>query len=344
MKLMQKRDNIDLPNVFMRGQVWYRNNCSNGKTSSIQEGERPVLIFSSDYGNASSSFVNVIPLTSEYKPSMPINVIIKNLSGYTQVALCNQLYPCDKDELRDYQYTVSDLTMSRIEKGVMIANGLDKYIKNVDVSCSFDQLKSVIEGIVESRVNEILKDRKRNESMITIDIVNSIVDKLVEESGCKYSIKEDAHIDKRINEEISRRDKELNRELSAEEVASYGEEDDRSSHSIGSSIMKDALKNIKIDKRKSKPKSNCKPSQYITSHPPVTMAQKVHEMDKEESNLKKKNKKNKWTLDVCRQFCEDKDKLPASEMVDKYNLKDVKQVCQYYYYCKGKINKSQQGE
>lgn len=342
MKLMQKKDNIDLPNVFMRGQVWYRNNHSNGKTSSIQEGERPVLIFSNNYGNASSSFVNVIPLTSEHKPSMPINVIIKNLSGYTQVALCNQLYPCDKDELRDYQYTVSDLTMSRIEKGVMIANGLDKYIKNVDISYSFDQLKSVIEGIVESRVSEILKDRKRNESAVTPDVINSMVDRLVEESNCQPN--EDAHIDKRINEEISRRNKELNRELSAEEIASFGE-NDKSSNSIGSSIMKDALKHIKIDSREPKPKSNCKPSQYITSHPPITRTQKVHEMHrKEESDLKKKQKKNKWTLDVCKQFCEDKDILSASEMVIKYNLKDIKQVCQYYYYCKGKLNKSQQGE
>lgn len=339
MKLMQKKDNIDLPNVFMRGQVWYRNNHSNGKTSSIQEGERPVLIFSNDYGNASSSFVNVIPLTLERKPSMPINVIIKNLSGYNQVALCNQLYPCDKNELRDYQYTVSDLTMSRIEKGVMIANGLDKYIKNVDIAYSFDQLKSVIEGIVESRVNKIMKDRKRNESAVTPDVINSMVDRLVEESNCQPN--EDAHIDKRINEEISRRDKELNRELSAERLLHMKKMVDQT---IGSSIMKDALKNIKIDNRKSKPKSNYKPSQYITSHPPVTMARKVHEMDKEESNLKKKNKKNKWTLDVCRQFCEDKDILSASEMVIKYNLKDIKQVCQYYYYCKGKLNKSQQGE
>lgn len=339
MKLMQKKSNIDLPNVFIRGQVWYRNSHSNGKTSSIQERERPVLIFSNDYGNASSSFVNVIPLTSERKPSMPINVIIKNLSGYNQVALCNQLYPCDKDELRDYQYTVSDLTMSRIEKGVMIANGLDRYIKNVDISYSFDQLKSIIEGIVESRVSKILKDRKRSESAVTPDVINSMVDRLVEESNCQPN--EDAHIDKRINEEISRRDKELNRELSAEEIASFGE-DDKSSHSIGSSIMKDALKNIKIDSHE--PKSNCKPSQYITSHPPVTMAQKVHEMARKESDLKKKQKKNKWTLDVCKQFCEDKDILSASEMVIKYNLRDIKQVCQYYYYCKGKLNKSQQGE
>ena len=149
---------------FRRGQVWYRDDGCDDKynqTTNIQKGGRPVLIFSSDKGNNSSYLVSVIPLTKEHKPELNINVKFRSYDNVLNTALCNQLCPCDTYELKKYLYTISEEDMTRIERGVMYANGLDKYINNVEARCTYDQLKDVIEGIVTARVEEIVKDRMK---------------------------------------------------------------------------------------------------------------------------------------------------------------------------------------
>lgn len=284
---------MERPIKFFRGQVWYRDDKVTNKydsSDSIQRGKRPVLIFSSDKGNATNSFVNVIPLSCKHKPDIAVNIEVLNDNGLTQVALCNQLTPCDKSELIRYEYTVTEVTMTKVERGVMIANQLDKYIKNLDTKLTFDQLKDVIEGIVQNRVNEILKDKKAESTYITTDNIREMVDNLVSTDS---------------------------KEEKTETCPTVGKVEAIDDLSIGNAIMKDALKNVKVSEKPEpiKKKSNTN------------------------SAKRRKSSSSKWTIDVCRQFVKDKDILPASEMVVKYELKDVKQVCQYYYYCNSKINK-----
>jgi len=57
-----------------RGEIWFANLGSHEGTS-VQEGERPVLIISNDVANAHAETVTVIPLTSKMKkPNLPTHV------------------------------------------------------------------------------------------------------------------------------------------------------------------------------------------------------------------------------------------------------------------------------
>ena len=166
---------------YVRGSVWYMidTKCFNKYEADdhVQHGNRPVVIFSSDDGNATSNIVSVVPLT-HVKRKLSINTVVKNPEGKISYALCNMLQPVDKKNLIDFQYIVSDDVMYEIERCVLLANGMERYIKSLDLSCTFDQLKSMIEGIVSNRVNEILKERTEPQ-IVTTDSIKNIIDSLL---------------------------------------------------------------------------------------------------------------------------------------------------------------------
>lgn len=281
-------------NKYLRGQVWKRNDNYRNKSKSpdsIQHGTRPAVIFSSDQGNSTSPIVNVIPLTLENKPKIPINVPVPNDFGQIQIGLCNQLTPIPKSELEEYLYTLPESIMLELERGVCIANEMKGALKSVNTSCSFDQLKSVIEGIVSQRVNEILKDKEEtsNKNDIGVEDIEKLVDSLI-----------DKHVE---NKPLGTMPKTEKKQVPKKVEVKNTILKEKEETSFESCIMSDALKGIKLDKPKSKPK------------------------------------RNKWDLKTCKQFIEDKDTIPAKDMVVKYGLRDIKQVCQYYYYCKSKISK-----
>ena len=274
--------------VYRRGQVWYRKVDSEDNTkSSIQKGNRPVIIMSDDRSNETNSFVSVIPLTTEKKPMIPINVKVTSPTGVKQVALCNQLYPINKLDLENYMYTLSVSTMINVERGMMIAYGLSEYLNNLEMFSSFNKLQSVIEDIVQKRVDEILKSRDN----ITVDTINSYVDNLIKGSN-------------------PTKESSGSRIPSCHTVPLSNPEPLPDKFDVGTDIMRNALKNMTVEKK---------------SSPTVSKTAG--------------RKTSRWTIDVCKQYIHDRDKLSPEEMIDKYNLKDSSSIAKYYSYCKKKLNK-----
>lgn len=144
-------------NHFKRGQVWYKVDELN-TDSRVQSGSRPVVIYSSDSGNILSDLVNVIPITSETKPDLKVNVKFIDHLKRKQTILCNMLHPCDKYKLRRYMFTIPDEIMEQIEQGVAIANDM-KYLDKSQLQL-FNQFKSFIDGIMLQRFNEFAKSCK----------------------------------------------------------------------------------------------------------------------------------------------------------------------------------------
>lgn len=107
------------------------------------------------------------------------------------------------------------------------------------------------------------------------------------------------------------------------------ENDDSSLHhsdTVSANTMKDALAKIfpdlsKDDEAKDKP----------LEQPHKEVKRKY---------TKKSSTRKAWTIDLCKQFVYDKMRMPAVEMVKKYDLVDTASVSKYYIYCRSKLNKA----
>ena len=68
--------------------------------TSIQGGDRPVLVVSNDVCNSVSTLVTVIPLTSQMKHlSQPTHVVLELKSKDKSMALAEQIMTIDKSQL-----------------------------------------------------------------------------------------------------------------------------------------------------------------------------------------------------------------------------------------------------
>ncbi|OME41507.1 hypothetical protein BSK58_15010 [Paenibacillus odorifer] len=108
-----------------RGQVYYADlgTIPDIKKSSVQRGVRPVVIISNDINNKYSPTVNIVPLSTSQKKSMPMHVhLSKDLVGldYDSIALCEQTSVLDKSSLSQHIITLGSDTMSKIENCIMM--------------------------------------------------------------------------------------------------------------------------------------------------------------------------------------------------------------------------------
>ena len=76
-------------------------------------------------------------------------------------------------------YTLSDEDMKEVEKRVLIAYGMYQYIHNFDMIYTFDQLNSFINGIVNSRVKELMQSK--DYCRVSLEDMKNTVDKLVKD-------------------------------------------------------------------------------------------------------------------------------------------------------------------
>ena len=119
--------NINNTIKYVRGQVWYVKDSSPiskyDQDNSIEHGNRPYLIFSSNEGNAYSPIVSGIPITSKIKQKS-VNYTYRDFKGDDYCILCNMLTPISKICITRYMYTLSDEDMKEVEKRVLIAYGM----------------------------------------------------------------------------------------------------------------------------------------------------------------------------------------------------------------------------
>ena len=84
-----------------RMDIWYAHLRENTGTS-VQEGDRPVLVISNDVANRCSDVVTVLPMTSQIKKMyMPTHCIISDLDLLT-IGLVNDMFTERQND--DYPY------------------------------------------------------------------------------------------------------------------------------------------------------------------------------------------------------------------------------------------------
>lgn len=170
---------------YTRGSVWYGVDTSTKdkhfSTDHLQRGNRLFVVFSSDAGNVTSPNVSVIPLSTQTQKKLSINIPVKGYDGVEQIALCNMLQPIPKENLIEYRYSLSEQTMQKIEHGVLISNDMETYITKEEVSYTFDQLISAIEGIVKHRVDMILDDERKKVNKVTAVDISNMVENLMKD-------------------------------------------------------------------------------------------------------------------------------------------------------------------
>jgi mRNA interferase MazF len=90
---------------------------------------RPCVVIQNDVGNRFSSTTIIIPLTDAIhvkKPS-PIYVLVKKGDGGTtkdSYVLCDQIRTVDQQRFRKAYGTLSQETMAKIDKALMVSIGL----------------------------------------------------------------------------------------------------------------------------------------------------------------------------------------------------------------------------
>ncbi|MET1174549.1 type II toxin-antitoxin system PemK/MazF family toxin [Paenibacillus amylolyticus] len=101
--------------LFKRGESYWVE-LPDGEGSE-QEGERPVLIVSNDYGNTFSPVVNVVPMTLEVKKPIPTHALIESALGL-QTVLCEQVLTVDKSRLLSRHLILTPEDMFKVDKAM----------------------------------------------------------------------------------------------------------------------------------------------------------------------------------------------------------------------------------
>lgn len=123
------------------------------------------------------------------------------------------LQPIPKENLIEYKYSLSEASMSKIEHGMLIANGMESYIRRENISYTFDQLKSVIEGIVKHRVDMILEDERKAHNRVTAIDISNMVENLLKDADTetKNAIKTDSSQEVAVVDILSQENDKLRR-------------------------------------------------------------------------------------------------------------------------------------
>ena len=115
---------------IMRGEIYYLN-CNEKANGNVQSGRRPVVIVQNEAGNMFSNTTIVVPLTTkEKRMTMPTHISIKkdknNGLEQNSIALCEQILTINQNDLLNCLGCVTETTMEKIDKGLMISIGLAK--------------------------------------------------------------------------------------------------------------------------------------------------------------------------------------------------------------------------
>ena len=101
---------------FLRGEIWYYESSMESETEGILNGSRPVLIISNNRFNRYSPVINVLPITSQYKPS-PVHVNV--YAKYKSQVQCEQICTINKFDLKEFITVVNNRKMEEIERKLL---------------------------------------------------------------------------------------------------------------------------------------------------------------------------------------------------------------------------------
>ena len=156
---------------------WYNPNC-NETVGSEQGAGRPAVIVSNDYGNAHSSNVTVVYLTSQEKRPMSVHVPV--ICKVPSTALCEQIYTVSKERLGEYVRTCTDEEMQRINQGILEALGMGGEMRKVnDDAHRINEQEALLEAekcnvsVLKKNLaeaNEIIKARDRRIDELKVEL------------------------------------------------------------------------------------------------------------------------------------------------------------------------------
>ena len=106
-----------------RGDIYFINRKSHPNTGSEQQSGRPAIIVSNNVGNCCSQVLEVVYMTTKYKPSLPTHVEINSVLN-PSTALCEQINTISKARLGRYIGRVSKEELSGIDNALLISLGL----------------------------------------------------------------------------------------------------------------------------------------------------------------------------------------------------------------------------
>ncbi len=105
---------------------------------SVQHGRRPVVVIQNNTGNFYSPNVIVAPMTSVLKKlDQPTHILIKASNGGLKedsFVLCENPVTIPQSDLEDCITKLSDVDMSRITEGFLIATGLGNFVNREDIT------------------------------------------------------------------------------------------------------------------------------------------------------------------------------------------------------------------
>ena len=99
---------------------------------SEQGGLRPVLILQNDTGNKHSPTTIVAAITSrQSKSKLPTHVPIQAIGlARNSIVLLEQIRTIDKARLREHVGQLDDLTMEKVDRGIVISFGI-QYLEKI---------------------------------------------------------------------------------------------------------------------------------------------------------------------------------------------------------------------
>lgn len=112
--------------TIKRGDIFYAD--LSPAIGSEQGGIRPVLIVQNNVGNYHSPTVIVAVLTSKSKKKLPTHISIPSGEGnitMDSTVLLEQLRTIDKFRLQKYVGSISDNTMDRVDRAMLVSLGLN---------------------------------------------------------------------------------------------------------------------------------------------------------------------------------------------------------------------------
>lgn len=325
-----------------------------------QYGSRNWLVISNDIGNNESPTCNIVPITtSETKSNMPTHVSF-NCRGNIHTILCEQIMTVNQVELVDYDYTVSDDVMKKVEDALRVQMSIrDKKPEYLDgVEASMDKIESIIENIIREKVNEIASKRAGRVdiedavlrlgegleslfSKVTSDKkeptkeVNNVVEEKIDET-----VKDVDGIIKDIDKSASKEESTL-KEYSEKAYNNGRRPYKKRGNKTNSAKPKNTLKNNNnkykgqsaVEKFYSRYGSVQKPKAEVEEKTEVKIEEPV-----KETKEKVKKKRRSWDEESMRSFLNDVETMQPEDVAKKWEMGTVLDMYKCKYYVKNKLD------
>lgn len=154
---------------YARGTVWWCNLPTRLETN-IQGGKRPVVVISSDRRGGKSTCFEVLAMTTAPRAKMVVNVPAK-VGGKSNTILATQHFTVDEKDMESYICTLSAVEMANVEKAILFAQGMEKYMQHPTTTTGHDTYATMDDDTVRSQLAvayaELKVYKQQNDALIS---------------------------------------------------------------------------------------------------------------------------------------------------------------------------------